>query len=107
MEMSHRTSFFIFSLEYIIIKGQKIQVGHKLHGTYLLLLYPHDVNLQGDNIDIIKKNTQTLIDTSKEVSLEVILPLLSLFVMSCAGVLCLSGAALPVLLPLTARALGS
>jgi hypothetical protein len=29
------------------------------------------VNLLGDNIDTIKKNTQTLIDASKEVSLEV------------------------------------
>jgi hypothetical protein len=31
----------------------------------------HDVNLLGDNIDTIKKNTQTLIDASKEVGLEV------------------------------------
>jgi hypothetical protein len=29
------------------------------------------VNLLGDNIDTIEKNTQTLIDTSKEVGLEV------------------------------------
>jgi hypothetical protein len=29
------------------------------------------VNLLGDNIDTIKKNTQTLIDTSKKVGLEV------------------------------------
>jgi hypothetical protein len=30
-----------------------------------------DVNLLGDDIDTIKKNTQTLIDASKEVGLEV------------------------------------
>jgi hypothetical protein len=30
-----------------------------------------DVNLLGDNIDTIKKNTEALIDTSKEVGLEV------------------------------------
>jgi hypothetical protein len=30
-----------------------------------------DVNLLGDNIDNIKKNTQTLIDAGKEVGLEV------------------------------------
>jgi hypothetical protein len=30
-----------------------------------------DVNLLGDNIDIIKKNTEALIDASKEVGLEV------------------------------------
>jgi hypothetical protein len=29
------------------------------------------VNLLGDNIDIINKNTETLIDASKEVGLEV------------------------------------
>jgi hypothetical protein len=31
----------------------------------------HDVNLLGDNIETIKKNTQTLTDASKEVGLEV------------------------------------
>jgi hypothetical protein len=36
-----------------------------------MLVYPGDVNLLGDNIDTIKKNTQTLIDASKEVGLEV------------------------------------
>jgi hypothetical protein len=35
------------------------------------LAYADDVNLLGDNIDIINKNTETLIDASKEVGLEV------------------------------------
>jgi hypothetical protein len=35
------------------------------------LAYADDVNLLGDNIDTINKNTQTLIDASKEVGLEV------------------------------------
>jgi hypothetical protein len=30
-----------------------------------------DVNLMGDNVDTMKKNTQTLIDASKEIGLEV------------------------------------
>jgi hypothetical protein len=34
-------------------------------------VYADDVNLLGDNIDTIKKNTETPIDVSKEVSLEV------------------------------------
>jgi hypothetical protein len=46
-------------------------VGLKLNGTHQLLAYADDVNLLGDNIDIIKKNTRTLIDASKEVGPEI------------------------------------
>jgi hypothetical protein len=35
------------------------------------MAYADDVNLLGDNIDTIKKNTETLIDPSKEVGLEI------------------------------------
>jgi hypothetical protein len=37
------------------------------------MAYADDVNLRGDNIDTIKKYTETLIDTSKEVGLEIYL----------------------------------
>jgi hypothetical protein len=46
-------------------------VGLKLNGTHQLLVYADDMNLLGDNIDTIKKNTGTLIDASKEVGIEV------------------------------------
>jgi hypothetical protein len=61
---------FNFALEYAI---RNIQVELKLSGTQKLLVFADDVNLLGDNIYIynIKKNTETLIDASKEVSLEV------------------------------------
>jgi hypothetical protein len=37
----------------------------------MLVYDDDDVNILGDNIDIRKKNTQTLIDASKEIFLEV------------------------------------
>jgi hypothetical protein len=46
-------------------------VGLKLSGTHQLLVYANDVNLLVDNIDTIKKNTETLIEVSKEIGLEV------------------------------------
>jgi hypothetical protein len=62
---------FNFPLEYAIRKVQESQMGLKLNGTHHLLVYADDVNLLGDNIDAIKKSTETLIDASKEVGLEV------------------------------------
>jgi hypothetical protein len=62
---------FNFALEYAITNDQENLVGLKLNWTHRLLLYADDVNLPGGNIDTIKKNTETLIDGSKAVGLEV------------------------------------
>jgi hypothetical protein len=62
---------FNFDLEYAIRKVKENQVRLKLNGTYQLLAYADDANLLGGNIDTIKKNTETLIDASKEVGLEI------------------------------------
>jgi hypothetical protein len=61
---------FNFAFECAIRKVQENQVGLILNGTQQLLVYA-DVNLLGDDIDTIKRNTQTLIDSSKEIGLEV------------------------------------
>jgi hypothetical protein len=62
---------FNFALEYAIQKVQENQMGPKLNGTHQLLAYGDDVNLLGDNIDTIEKNTNTLIDAGKDIGKEI------------------------------------
>jgi hypothetical protein len=62
---------FIFALEYSIRKVQENQMVLKLNVTHQLLSYANDMNLLGDDIDPIKKNTETLIEASKRVGLEI------------------------------------
>jgi hypothetical protein len=55
---------FNFSFAYTIRKIKKNRVRPKLKGAHQLLVYADDVNLLGDNIDTVKKNTDTFIDVS-------------------------------------------
>jgi hypothetical protein len=57
--------FFNFALKYAIRKIQRNQVGLKLKGTHQLLIYADDVDLLGDNIHTIKKNTEASTNASK------------------------------------------
>jgi hypothetical protein len=56
-------------------KYSKVRIGKhlsdslKLIGTHQLLAYTDEMNLLRNNVDIIKKNTETLIDVSKKVGL--------------------------------------
>jgi hypothetical protein len=46
-------------------------VGLKLNVAHQLLAYADDLNLLGDDIDTIEINTETVIDASKKVGLEI------------------------------------
>jgi hypothetical protein len=58
---------FKFGIEYAIRRVQENHVSLELNGSLQLLVYADGVNLLGDNIDTIKKNTQNKIDATKEV----------------------------------------
>jgi hypothetical protein len=62
---------FELVLQYTIRKVQGNQIALELNGTHQLLAYADDVNLLGDNVYTVHKNTETLIDASKEVGLEI------------------------------------
>jgi hypothetical protein len=51
-------------------KVQENQVSLELQRTHQLLVYAN-INLLGDSINTIKKNTQTLLEASRDVGLEI------------------------------------
>jgi hypothetical protein len=74
---------FNFALEYAIRKVQENQVGLKLNGAHQLLAYADNMNLLGDNIDTIEKNTEALADTSKNIGLEINVEKTKYMLLSC------------------------
>ena len=64
---------FKFTLEYAIRSVQANQIGFILNSSRHTLVYAGDINILGESIHTVKKNTGALVVVSKEISLEIVL----------------------------------
>jgi len=60
-----------FTLEYDIRKVQENEFILKLTGTHQLLFYADDDNLLDDSVNTIKRTSETLLETSSDIGLEI------------------------------------
>jgi hypothetical protein len=62
---------FHFAFEYALRKFKKYQVSLELNGTHQLLVLADDIYLLGDSINTLKEKTETLLEASRDVGLEI------------------------------------
>jgi hypothetical protein len=57
---------FNSALEYVIMEVQENKVGLEFNGAHQLLVYADDVNFLGDSVNTIKENSETLLETGRD-----------------------------------------
>jgi hypothetical protein len=62
---------FSFAVWYVIKRVQVDQDGLQLHSTHQFLVYADDVNILGESLRCVNKNSKALVVSDKENGLEV------------------------------------